>query len=102
MTENLPQDSKIWYIGYHTLIYLMGEQQVCSASTISTPVYDQRYLAYFDINTDKMPEFVVADREMWEGNAAEIQPEVRQWIQENYEQTGTAENPYCLLMRRKQ
>lgn len=102
LTENLPQDSKIWYIGYHTLIYLMGEQQVCSASTISTPVYDQRYLAYFDINTDKMPEFVVADREMWEGNAAEIQPEVRQWIQENYEQTGTAENPYCLLMRRKQ
>ena len=102
LTENLPPDSKIWYIGYHTLVYLMGEQQVCSASTISTPVYDQRYLAYFDINPDKLPEYVVADRSMWEADAAEIQPEVRQWIEENYEQTGTAENPYCLIMRRKQ
>lgn len=102
LTENLPQDSRIWYLGYHTLIYLMGEQQVCSASTISTPVYDQRYLAYFDMNPDKMPEYVVADRGMWEGDAAEIRPEVRQWIQENYERVESADSAYCLIMRRKQ
>lgn len=102
LAEKLSKDSKVWYLGYDTLICLIGEQQICSASTISTPVYDQRYLSYFEVNPEKEPDYIVANRSLWEEQSSIIDAEVREWILENYVSCGQDESLYCLLWMKKE
>lgn len=101
LTERLPEGSRVWYLGYDTLLCLIKEQQICGASTISTPVYDQRYLDYFEINPEKTPDYIVADRELWENDSSVITPEVRAWIGEKYIFSREEENAYCLIGEKK-
>lgn len=102
LTERLPEGSRVWYLGYDTLLCLIKEQQICGASTISTPVYDQRYLDYFEINPEKTPDYIVADRGLWENDSSVITPEVRAWIGEKYIFNKEEENAYCLIGEKKE
>lgn len=101
MQENIPDNSRIWYLGNETLVYLMGEQQVCSASTISTPVYDSKYLTYFQMNPDKMPDYVVIDRAYWKEKAADMDPEVKAWIRENFDWIERQKSEFSWILEKR-
>lgn len=99
--ENIPDNSLVWYLGNETLVYLMGEQQVCSASTISTPIYDERYLTYFRLNPDKLPDYVVIDQVYWLDKEGDMDPKVKEWIYENYDWSHRKESEFSWIMEKK-
>ena len=101
LAENIPSGSKVWYIGTHNLIYLANDYEVCTASTISTPVYNETYLEYFDVNPGKMPEYVILDKDFLANQKENISAEVLSWIDEHYESVDS-ENGYLLIYVFKQ
>ena len=96
LTENIPVGSKVWYIGTHNLIYLANDYEVCTASTISTPVYNETYLEYFVVNPGKTPEYVILDTDFLDNQKENISAEVLSWIDEHYESIDS-ENDYLEL-----
>ena len=55
------EKKRVLYVGFHSLIYLYGDQVVCNYSTISTPTYDERLLDYWERIPEKRPELVICD-----------------------------------------
>ena len=101
LTENIPVGSKVWYLGTHNLIYFADDYEVCTASTISTPVYNQTCLDYFDINPGKIPEYVILDMDFLKNQKENISDDVFSWIEEHYECIDS-ENEYLLIYESKQ
>ncbi len=59
ITETVPAGSKVLYVGNNNLVYMIGDYEVCTPSTISTPGYGKNIVDYYDINPNKIPEYVV-------------------------------------------
>lgn len=98
LQDRMAEGDKVLLIGYNTLTYLMGDWEICTASTISTPVYDENYVAYYDMNPEKMPDVIVIERDYWENNMSKIQA-MRTWILENYDWESKEESEYLLVVR---
>lgn len=100
--ENLEPGTRVLYIGTRLeLIYLMNDMEVCAPSVISTPVYDGRYLKYYELNPDKLPEAVIIDREyfrLMEEKNILISP----WIREEYDWEGRIESEFLWIMERRE
>ena len=101
LMENIPAGSKVWYLGTHNLIYIANDYEVCTSSTISTPVYNQTCLDYFDINPEKIPEYVILDMDFLKNQKENISDDVLLWIEEHYERINS-ENEYLLIYESKQ
>lgn len=61
LKQNVPDGSKVLYVGVDNATYLMGNYVVCEPSTISTPTY-MGLEDYYKINRDRNPEYVVFDK----------------------------------------
>lgn len=59
--DNLPEGAKVFYIGTANGIYLMGDMEFCTPSTISSPTFDEKIEAYFALHPEKFPEYIVCD-----------------------------------------
>lgn len=59
ITENVPENSKVLYLGRDSDIYMFGDYEVCTPSTISTPTYEDNMEAYYEINPNKTPQYVI-------------------------------------------
>ena len=59
--ENLPDGAKVFYIGTANGIYLMGDMEFCTPSTISSPTFDEKVEAYFSLHPEKFPEYIICD-----------------------------------------
>lgn len=88
---NIPTTSKLMYMGRDSDIYMFGEYEVCSPSTISTPTYDEKIYRYQEINPSKVPEYVVYE------NAFE--PKALELFGNEYEEI--ASNWYIHIMKKK-
>ena len=65
LAENyLPEDAKLLYAGRSSGIYLLKNFAFCIPSTISTPTYDEKTLQYFNTHPDKLPDYIVCDRNL--------------------------------------
>lgn len=99
LNESLASDEKVFYIGNNMLTYLMTDMEICGASTISTPVYDKRYLEYFEVNPQKVPSVIVIDKSYWEDRRTEL-ADVREWLQVNYDWSGKQESEFLWIVRK--
>ncbi|MCM1215349.1 MAG: hypothetical protein NC331_16480 [Lachnospiraceae bacterium] len=64
LRETLPGHSKVFYIGTANGIYLMGDMEFCTPSTISSPTFDEKTEAYFALHPEKYPEYIICDAEL--------------------------------------
>lgn len=71
ITSAIPENSKVFYMGYDSDIYMYGNYEVCSPSTISTPTYNENTLKYFEINKNKKPDFIICEK-VFENEANEL------------------------------
>lgn len=100
--ESLEPGTKVLYIGTRLeLIYLMNDIEVCAASVISTPVYDDRYLKYYELNPDKLPEAVIIDREYFQIMEERNIP-ISAWIREEYDWENKAESEFLWIIERRE
>ncbi len=57
--EYLKKGENVLYVGPHSLYYLLGDVNISTYSTISTPTFDTRLLEYWDKYPNKYPNVVV-------------------------------------------
>lgn len=61
LSDNIEKGSKLLYLGAANLVYMAGDFEVCTPSTISTPTYDDTLRKYYELNPEKTPEYVAVD-----------------------------------------
>ena len=75
-----------------------GKPQISStASTISTPVFNERYLQYFEQNPEKLPTAVIIDKEYLERNRSGMGM-ILEWIQRHYNWEEKQESEFLYLI----
>ena len=98
--NNVQPQEKMLYIGANNLVYLMEHREVCTASTISTPFYDEKYIEYYEINPGKVPDVIVVDRSFWKGYPDRVEP-IKEWIFANYDWENKEESEFLWIIRKK-
>lgn len=61
LLENLPEGAGVFYAGSSSGIYLFGNMEFCTPSTISSPTFDEKVGDYFALHPEKSPEYVICD-----------------------------------------
>ena len=99
--ENLEPETKALYIGRELpIVYLMNHMEVCAPSVISTPVFDERYLKYYEMNPEKKPEVIVIDKGYFQ--AMEETPGfISDWVKEEYDWETRKESEFLWIVEVK-
>lgn len=95
--DKLKDGENVFYIGKDTLVYLLTDMEICTASTISTPVFNERYIQYFEQNPEKLPEAVIIDKEYLERNRSGMGM-ILEWIQRRYNWEEKQESEFLYLI----
>lgn len=98
LRDKVPDGEKVLYIGVDSCVYLLKDMEICSASTISTPVYNERYLEYYKVNPDKLPAVILIDKSYWDTNLPKMTA-MQSWIEENYHWNQREESEFLYLVR---
>lgn len=99
--ENLLSGTKILYIGSSLLfVYLMNDMEVCTPTVISTPIYDKRYIEYYELNPNKLPEAIIIDKEYFQGIGEKNLP-ISEWIQTEYDWESRAESEFLWILEQR-
>lgn len=85
-------------VGYSLIGYLYEDTEISIDSTVPTPTYNEKLLAYWEMNPWKEPNVVVLDCWFGEPHVAEDEW-IMQWIEENFE--SYADGTYIRVYRRE-
>lgn len=94
--EALPGHSKVLYIGTSNGIYLMGDMEFCTPSTISSPTFDEKMETYFSLHPEKYPEYIICDPELASLDGADF---LSDFLRENCAPEPVAENDFLVIYR---
>ena len=92
----VPMGSKVLYVGIHSMIYTFNDYKVCSPTTISTPVFGQNVIDYFEYNPDKYPEYVVVSQGLVDEYGI-MTPEFKMWLSDFAPDGPVAESEYIMM-----
>ncbi len=98
LKENVPDGSKVLYLGINSVTYLFGDYEVCSPSTISTPYFDDRVMAYFSANPEKYPEYIFVEKGSW-SNDALFSDTFLEWLDKVTDRNSITESKYLTIIR---
>lgn len=98
--EAVPEGSTCLYIGPSQFYYLFGDCRIAAASTISTPVYDENLLEYWDIHPDRYPDVVVVESWFGDMRGAGGGTFIRQWLEEEFQASQVTEYSYVTVFRK--
>jgi hypothetical protein len=59
MDAYVEDGDKVLCVSTHSIWYLLGDVEIANYSTISTPTYDERLLAYYDNFPEKYPDVII-------------------------------------------
>lgn len=82
------------------LVYLMNDMEICSASLISTPVYDQRYLDYYELNPHKLPEAVIIDKGYLQ-SLGKKDVHITSWLESEFDWENRKESEFLWILERR-
>jgi len=100
LSNSVEPGSKVLYIGTETTLYASGNYEVCAASTISTPVYDEKYIRYFSMNESKMPDVVIIDKNYWDKMDEKERP-MAEWIDSYFDWQNAVETDFIFILNKK-
>lgn len=99
--ENLAPGTRVLCISSGMqLVYLMNDMEICSASLISTPVYNQRYLDYYELNPHKLPETVIIDKGYYE-SLGKRDVLITSWLKSEYNWEDRKESEFLWILERR-
>lgn len=97
LRKNVPSKSKVLYIGLSNMVYTVGDYEVCAASTISTPDFDETYIDYFTVNPEKLPDYVVIDAAYARDYKAGLTT-IMDWVESHYNWEERLESEYTIIV----
>lgn len=93
LRELIPDGSKVLYIGNNMMTYLIGDYDICTDSTISTPTFGTNLLLYYEMNPNKRPVYVITDNAFMDSHT--VGDEVYGYVMDNYHAIGEGEFCMC-------
>lgn len=98
--EAVPEGSTCLYIGPGQYYYMFGDCRIAAPSTISTPVYDENLLVYWELNPDRYPDVVIV--ESWYGDmrAAGEGSYIRQWLENDFQASEVTDYSYFTVYKK--
>lgn len=98
--EAVPDGSKVLYVGPSQFFYMLGDCVISAPNTISTPVYDESLLAYWEEHPERYPDVVVF--ESWFGEIRVVKEDdfIMQWVQNEFSASEVIEYPYITVYKR--
>ena len=63
LNEYGEEGDAILVVGSHSLWYMLGDYQIGTFSTISTPTFDERLLDYYELNPDRRPDLIIGEQD---------------------------------------
>lgn len=95
--EAVPDGSTVLYVGPSQFFCMLGECTIASPNTISTPVYDESLLTYWEINPDRYPDVVAV--ESWFGDIRVFDEDsfIARWLEEEFQAARVVEYPYITV-----
>lgn len=94
--DALPDGAKVFYVGTANGIYLMGNMEFCTPSTISSPTFDEKIETYFALHPEKYPEYIICDRPLSDLNGDSFLPS---FLRKHCIPEPVAENDYLVIYR---
>lgn len=94
--EALPDGAKVFYAGTANGIYLMGDMEFCTPSTISSPTFDGKIETYFTLHPEKFPDYIVCDCPLSDLSGDSFLPG---FLDRYCEPEPTAKNDYLVIYR---
>lgn len=98
--EAVPDGSTVLYLGPSQYFYMLGDCTIAAPNTISTPVYNENILKYWEINPDRYPDVIAV--ESWYGDTPHYGEEsfIMQWIENDFGYTRKEEYSYVTVYYR--
>lgn len=98
--EAVPDGSRVLYVGPSQFFCMLGDCVVSSPNTISTPVYDESLLAYWELNPDRYPDVVAV--ESWFGDIRILEEGdfMSRWLETQFQASRVVEYPYVTVYYR--
>lgn len=99
-SEAVPDGSTVLYLGPSQFFYMLGDCTIAAPNTISTPVYNENILKYWEINPERYPDVIAV--ESWFGDTPYYGEEsfIMQWIENDFGYTKKEEYPYITVYYR--
>ena len=98
--EAVPAGSTCMYIGPDQYYYMFSDCKIAAASTISTPVYDENLLAYWNFNPDRYPDVVVVESWFGDLRAADEETFIGQWLENEFQASQVTDYSYVRVYYR--
>ena len=97
--EAVPEGSAVLYVGPSQFFYMLGDCVIATPNTISTPVYDESLLAYWEQHPDRYPDVVVF--ESWYGDIRVVEEDsfIMQWVKNEFQASEVEEYPYITVYK---
>lgn len=73
-----------------------GDYEIVSPSVISTPTFGENLIKYYEVNPEKIPEYIVVKKGYLDGREKEF---VDDWMESSFETEEIGENEYALVYR---
>lgn len=97
--EAIPAGSSVMYVGQTQTFYMQGDCTISAANTISTPIYDERLLKYWEINPDRYPDVVVVEC-MYDSISVGEDNYMMRWLQEEFHASEVTHYPYIIVYKK--
>lgn len=98
--EAVPDGSRVLYVGPSQFFYMLGDCVISSPNTISTPVYDESLLTYWEEHPERYPDVVVFESWFGEIRVVEEDSFIMQWVQNEFSASEVIEYPYITVYKR--
>lgn len=98
--EAVPEGSAVLYVGPSQFFYMLGDCVIATPNTISTPVYDESLLTYWEQHPERYPDVIVF--ESWFGDIRVVEEDsfIMQWVQNEFQAAEVVEYPYVTVYKR--
>ena len=103
LTTRLTKEDKLLYIGSENIVYLWTDAAVATPSTQGTNAYNQMFIDYYKVHSDKMPNVIVKDKELGQNPAYYNSPQniiLFDWIEKEFGYTECIETNYMTIYRK--
>ncbi len=94
-------EDSVFYMGSDLYLYFLIGNQIAVPTSISTPIFDQSVVEYYDRYPYKMPSIIFVDKYYVNLDAMEFDETFGEWLKKNYDLENVIEEDAAQIIYRK-
>ena len=92
----IPDGAKVLYIFNNEFVYMIGDYEIASPSVISTPTFGENLIKYYEVNPEKIPEYIVVKKGYLKEEEGEF---VGDWMESSFKTEEMWENEFVSVYK---